>query len=90
MHKKSACEQRVGILTFCQYYTVTYIFQIFITFFHNHRELGRAFTVCLLRKYYFFKQIRTLKTCNLIPGTTIASLFYQNWIIAHFEQISKY
>ena len=30
MHKKSACDQRVGVLTFCQYYMATYIFQAFI------------------------------------------------------------
>ena len=32
MHKKSTCEQRVGILTFCQYYMAKYIFQTFMTF----------------------------------------------------------
>ena len=77
----------------------TYICQTFITFFHKYKEFGRAFTVCLLLNYYFFKQIRTLQTCNLIPGTTVASLFYKIGSIfskfaflltIHFEQISKY
>ena len=30
--EKSTCEQRVGILTFCHHYMVTYIFQAFIMF----------------------------------------------------------
>ena len=32
IHKKRTCEQRVGILTFCQYYMVTCTFQAFIVF----------------------------------------------------------
>ena len=28
MSCKNACEQRVGILTFCQYYKATYVFQL--------------------------------------------------------------
>ena len=44
LHKRSACEQRVEILNFCQYYMTTYIFKAFqnIYIFSQHTGLRRA------------------------------------------------
>ena len=75
MYKKSACEQRVGILTF----SYMYFLSVFTTWQHNVHTF-QAFSIfsqptgglvdLLQYVYYltinFLEHIRALQTCNLI------------------------
>ena len=54
MSYKNACEQRVGILTFCQYYKVTYMFQAFIMFSQPTGGLFKSFCSVSLTLHYCF------------------------------------
>ena len=66
MHKKSASEQRVGIMTFCQYYIATYIFQGFIIFIQPTGGLAELLIMSITYPFFFLEQIRALQTCNFI------------------------
>ena len=79
MHKKSACEQRVGILTFSCLLSVLHgnihTFQAFSVFSQPTGDLAELLQYVYYLTINFLEHIRAIQTCNLIKVQILQVLF---------------